>query len=219
MITGTTQADHAVPIIDSTTDGFEAGISKGGQTREHALLAFALAVKQMICCCNKRDSTTPKYSKARYDEIVQVSSYLKKVGSDPEKIPFVPIFGFEGDNMIEISTNLDCVTWCPDDNVGFNVKNVAVKDLKRGYVASNSEGRPTQQRRQPAPGQIGNGFVKMIPTRPMVVETFSEYLPLGRSAVRDMRRTVAVGVIKSLEKKDPTGDKVTKASKNSSITT
>ncbi|RWW69247.1 hypothetical protein BHE74_00023162 [Ensete ventricosum] len=59
----------------------------------------------------------------------------------------------------------------------------------------------------------------MIPTRPMVVETFSEYLPLGRSSVRDVRRTVAVGVIKSLEKKDPTGDKVTKASKNSSITT
>ncbi|CAI7775398.1 unnamed protein product [Closterium sp. NIES-53] len=75
MITGTSQADCAVLIIDSTTGGFEAGISKDGQTREHALLAFTLGVKQMICCCNKMDATTPKYSKARYEEIVkEVSS-------------------------------------------------------------------------------------------------------------------------------------------------
>ncbi|KAL9275083.1 Elongation factor 1-alpha-like protein [Drosera capensis] len=110
MITGTSQADCAVLIIDSTTGGFEAGISKDGQTREHALLAFTLGVKQMICCCNKAtmDATTPKYFKNRYDEIVkEVSSYLKKVGHNPEKVPFVPISGFEGDNMIERSTNLD----------------------------------------------------------------------------------------------------------------
>ncbi|CAD6336365.1 unnamed protein product [Miscanthus lutarioriparius] len=331
MITGTSQADCAVLIIDSTTGGFEAGISKDGQTREHALLAFTLGVKQMICCCNKMDATTPKYSKARYDEIVkEVSSYLKKVGYNPDKIHFVPISGFEGDNMIERSTNLDwfkgptllealdlinepkrpsdkpphaspfrmctrlvtgvikpgmVVTFgpsglttevksvemhhealqeaLPGDNVGFNVKNVAVKDLKRGYVASNSKDDPAKEAASFTsqviimnhPGQIGNGYapvldchtshiavkfaelvtkidrrsgkelekepkflkngdagmVKMVPTKPMVVETFSEYPPLGRFAVRDMRQTVAVGVIKSVEKKDPTGAKVTKA--------
>ncbi|CAJ1969193.1 unnamed protein product [Sphenostylis stenocarpa] len=55
MITGTSQADCVVLIIDSTTGGFEAGISKDGQTREHALLTFTLGVRQMICCCNKMD--------------------------------------------------------------------------------------------------------------------------------------------------------------------
>ncbi|KAI4985212.1 hypothetical protein ZWY2020_017842 [Hordeum vulgare] len=341
MITGTSQADCAVLIIDSTTGGFEAGISKDGQTREHALLAFTLGVKQMICCCNKMDATTPKYSKARYEEIVkEVSSYLKKVGYNPDKVPFVPISGFEGDNMIERSTNLDwykgptllealdqinepkrpsdkplrlplqdvykiggigtvpvgrvetgvikpgmVVTFgptglttevksvemhheslleaLPGDNVGFNVKNVAVKDLKRGFVASNSKDDPAKEAANFTsqviimnhPGQIGNGYapvldchtshiavkfaelvtkidrrsgkelealpkflkngdagiVKMIPTKPMVVETFATYPPLGRFAVRDMRQTVAVGVIKGVEKKDPTGAKVTKA--------
>jgi len=50
----------------------------------------------------------------------------------------------------------------------------------------------------------------MIPSKPMCVEAFTDYPPLGRFAVRDMRQTVAVGVIKSVEKVDKAG-KVTKA--------
>ncbi len=44
------------------TGEFEAGISKNGQTREHALLAYTLGVKQMIVVCNKMDTTEPPYS-------------------------------------------------------------------------------------------------------------------------------------------------------------
>jgi len=44
----------------------------------------------------------------------------------------------------------------------------------------------------------------------MVVESFAEYPPLGRFAVRDMRQTVAVGVIKEVTKKEMKG-KETKA--------
>jgi len=46
------------------------------------------------------------------------------------------------------------------------------------------------------------GIVKMIASKPMVVEAFNEFPPLGRFAVRDMKQTVAVGVVKSTEKKD-----------------
>ena len=45
----------------------------------------------------------------------------------------------------------------------------------------------------------------------MCVEAFTEYPPLGRFAVRDMRQTVAVGVIKSVEKNAGSGGKVTKS--------
>merc|ERR1712086_704035 len=108
MITGTSQADLAVLIVASSTGEFEAGISKGGQTREHALLAYTLGVKQMRVAMNKMDNTTPPYSEARYKEIKEeVTNFLKKTGYDPDKIPFIPISGFHGDNMIEVSTNMD----------------------------------------------------------------------------------------------------------------
>jgi translation elongation factor EF-1alpha len=57
MITGTSQADCAVLIIAGGTGEFEAGISKDGQTREHALLAFTLGVRQLIVAVNKMDTT------------------------------------------------------------------------------------------------------------------------------------------------------------------
>merc|ERR1719458_1821137 len=103
MITGTSQADAAVLMIASNKGGFEAGFSKDGQTREHALLAQTMGVKQMICAVNKMDDKTVEYKKARYDEIVgELTIYLKKVGYNPAKIKFIPISGWCGDNMITI---------------------------------------------------------------------------------------------------------------------
>jgi elongation factor 1-alpha len=330
MITGTSQADVAMLVIDSAPGGFEGGWSNEGQTKEHALLAFTLGVKQMIVALNKMDSC--KYEEGRYNDIKEeVSNYLKKVGYKPAKINFVPISGWVGDNMIERSTNmpwykgpflleaLDLVNppkrptdkplrlplqdvykiggigtvpvgrvetgvlkpamvvnfapagittevksvemhheslaeAVPGDNVGFNCKNVSVKELKRGYVASNNADDPAKGCESfeasviimAHPGQIQNGYtpvldchtchiatkfsviteksdrrtgktleenpkfvksgdactVTMIPTKPMVVENFAEYPPLGRFAVRDMRQTVAVGVVKTVIKKE-----------------
>merc|ERR1712002_981902 len=91
MITGTSQADCAVLIVAAGVGEFEAGISKNGQTREHALLAFTLGVKQLIVGVNKMDSTEPPYSQKRFEEITkEVSAYIKKIGYNPALLLLSP---------------------------------------------------------------------------------------------------------------------------------
>jgi len=107
MITGTSQADVAILMIASPAGEFEAGISKEGQTREHALLSFTLGIRQMIVCLNKQDEKSVNYSQDRYNEIKgELSDFLKKTGYNPANIPFIPISGWNGDNMLEKSPNL-----------------------------------------------------------------------------------------------------------------
>ena len=56
---------------------------------------------------SKMDSTKPPYSQKRYEEIVkEVSTYMKKIGYNPDTVAFVPISGWNGDNMLEPSANM-----------------------------------------------------------------------------------------------------------------
>ncbi|MEM2401552.1 MAG: translation elongation factor EF-1 subunit alpha [Candidatus Bathyarchaeia archaeon] len=107
MITGASQADAAILFVSAKKGEFEAGIGPGGQTREHAFLAFTLGVRQMIVCVNKMDDPTVNWSKERYEEIKnEVSRMLRLVGYNVAKIPFIPTSGWTGDNLIKPSPNM-----------------------------------------------------------------------------------------------------------------
>ena len=100
MITGTAQADCAILVVSASKGEFQTGISSSGQTRQHLLLAYTLGVRQIIVCVNKMDSEIIDYSKARYDEIkAEMCIYLKKIGYNADKVSFVPISGWSGDNL------------------------------------------------------------------------------------------------------------------------
>jgi len=105
MITGASQADGAVLFVSAKTGEFEAGIGVGGQTTEHAFLAFTLGVRQLVIAVNKMD--TVNWSQERYEEIKkEVSQMLRMVGYKVEKIPFVPVSGWTGDNLTKPSANM-----------------------------------------------------------------------------------------------------------------
>jgi elongation factor 1-alpha len=212
----------------------------------------------MIVAVNKMDDKSVNWGESRYSEIkAEVSGFLKRVGYNPDKVPFVPISGWHGDNMLESSSNMPWykgptllqaldgivppsrptdkplrlplqdvykiggigtvpvgrvetgilkpgmnVTFAPSgvstevksvemhhesmpeavpgDNVGFNVKNVSVKDIRRGNVASDSKNDPARECNSFSaqvivlnhPGQIGNGYTPVLdwPHRPYCLQ-------------------------------------------------
>lgn len=101
MISGASQADVAILVISSRKGEFETGFERGGQTREHAMLARSIGVKRMIVAINKMDESTVNWSKERYDECIsKLSPYLKQCGFVQGKdLDFIPISGFTGANL------------------------------------------------------------------------------------------------------------------------
>jgi len=107
MITGASQADAAVLFVSAKKGEFEAGIGPGGQTREHAFLAFTLGVRQLVVAINKMDDPSVNWSQERYEEIrKEISRMLRLVGYNPDNINFVPTSGWTGDNLIKKSEKM-----------------------------------------------------------------------------------------------------------------
>lgn len=98
MIGGTSQADLAVLVISARKGEFETGFEKGGQTREHAMLAKTAGVKHMVVLINKMDDPTVEWSEERYNECKdKLLPYLKKCGFNPKTdLTFMPCSGLTG---------------------------------------------------------------------------------------------------------------------------
>jgi elongation factor 1 alpha-like protein len=100
MISGASQADFAVLVIDASTGEFEAGLR--GQTKEHALLVRSMGVSRLVIAVNKMDRTD--WSESRFQDIQQqMMAFLTTAGFKAEDLSFVPCSGLEGDNIIHRS--------------------------------------------------------------------------------------------------------------------
>ncbi|PIL36878.1 hypothetical protein GSI_00568 [Ganoderma sinense ZZ0214-1] len=98
MISGASQADCALLVVDAAVGEFEAGFERGGQTREHLLLVRSLGVSQVVVAVNKLDQV--EWAKSRYDEIVGLlKPFLVQSGFHPSKTKFVPVAAMDGVNL------------------------------------------------------------------------------------------------------------------------
>jgi peptide chain release factor subunit 3 len=93
MIGGASQADVGVLVISARKGEYETGFEKGGQTREHAMLAKTQGVNKLIVAVNKMDDPTVEWSEERYKECTgKLGLFLKGVGYNPKTdIAFMPI--------------------------------------------------------------------------------------------------------------------------------
>lgn len=315
MITGTSQADAAVLVV-SAKDGVEP------QTKEHAFLAKVLGISQLVVSINKMDAIS--YDEVKYNAVrSEAKKLLEGIGFKADKILYIPISAYKGDNITKKSENMkwypgktlvetidefvappkptdkplrlpiqdvfsitghgtvpvgrvetgvmkpgmmvvvspsgakgevkkiemhhqELKEAVPGDNVGFNLKGVDKKDIRRGDVVGSVDSPPTVveefkaqvvvlnhptaisvgytpvfhihtaqfagkvseivEKKDPKTGQVLQAkpdfiktgdvaIIKIKPLKPIVVEKFQEFPPLGRFAIRDMGQTVAAGVV------------------------
>ena len=73
MIMGASQADVGVLVISARKGEFETGFDRGGQTREHAMLAKTLGVSYLVVVVNKM--STPRLSGQRIVTMNVLQSY------------------------------------------------------------------------------------------------------------------------------------------------
>ncbi len=108
MITGTSQADAAVLVV-AAPEGVMA------QTKEHIFLSRTLGVSQIIVAVNKMDATQPAYSEDRYNKVKEdVTNLMKTIGYNMEKVSFIPVSAFVGDNATKSS---DKLSWYKGDTL------------------------------------------------------------------------------------------------------
>lgn len=113
MIQGACQADIAVLVISARKGEFETGFDRGGQTREHAMLAKTLGVSHLVVAVNKMDEPTVQWKKERYEECInKLRPFLKSCGFVIKReVKFIPISGLGGANVLKEVDPEVCSWW------------------------------------------------------------------------------------------------------------
>ncbi|XP_019244181.1 PREDICTED: HBS1-like protein isoform X3 [Nicotiana attenuata] len=111
MISGATQADAAILVIDASVGAFEAGIdATGGQTREHAQLIKSFGVDQIIIAVNKMDAVG--YSKERFNAIKkQLGTFLRACKFKDSSVAWIPVSAMENQNLVTGPSEARLSSW------------------------------------------------------------------------------------------------------------
>ncbi|XP_048133788.1 HBS1-like protein isoform X3 [Rhodamnia argentea] len=111
MISGATQADAALLVIDASNGSFEAGMDGSkGQTKEHAQLIRSFGVDQLIVAVNKMDVV--QYSKDRFDLIKQqLGTFLRSSGFRDSSVLWIPLSAMENQNLVTAPSDIRLLSW------------------------------------------------------------------------------------------------------------
>lgn len=110
MISGASQAEVAILVVDANNGGFEAGFDQGGQTREHVVLVRALGVQSLIVAINKMENV--EWSQDRFNYIkTELLSFFRQVGFKGAEVTFVPVSGMEGINLLDVPSEPLLTNW------------------------------------------------------------------------------------------------------------
>lgn len=112
MISGATQSDAAILVIDASIGSFEAGmgINGIGQTKEHSQLVRSFGVDNLIVVVNKMDSV--EYSKERFNFIKsQLGAFLRSCGYKDSAVAWVPISAMENENLMITASDTRLSSW------------------------------------------------------------------------------------------------------------
>ena len=95
MVTGASQADAAVLVVDANE-----GVQE--QTRRHGYLLHLLGIHQVLVVINKIDVAA--YSEARFQAVAaEVNEYLAEIGIDLLHTMIIPVSARDGDNIVALS--------------------------------------------------------------------------------------------------------------------
>ncbi|XP_022976106.1 HBS1-like protein isoform X3 [Cucurbita maxima] len=117
MISGATQADAAVLVIDASVGAFEAGMdSSKGQTREHVQLIRSFGVDQIIVAVNKMDVV--EYSKDRYNFIkLQLGTFFRSCGFKDSSLTWIPLSAMANQNLVNAPSDAQLLSWYRGPNL------------------------------------------------------------------------------------------------------
>jgi len=162
MISGASQAEVAILVVDANNGGFEAGFDQGGQTREHVVLVRALGVQSLIVAINKMENV--QWSQERFNYIkTELLSFFRQVGFKGSEVSFVPVSGMEGINLLDAPSEPLLTNWYKGDTLIQVLDSLEppVRDYDRPFRFVITDVFKNGQGGLSVAGKVDSGFVIM----------------------------------------------------------